>query len=131
MTSSIKQREPILDYPSRESVMDLVVALVEKSSGIAMPEGWPENESRYFLDDDATRFQEFRDAIDGAINGAEPADWLLRELKDFERTIAETAFEDIQATPVGQDTLEAIRAAAVARFRAEQDQQEGQSDDNG
>ena len=131
MVSPVRQWEPIFDYPSRESVMGLVVALVEKSSGIAMPEGWPENESCYLLDDDATRFQEFRDAISEAINSAEPADWLLRELKDFERTIAEAVIEDLQATPVGQSTLDAIRAAAVARFRAEQDQQEGQFDDNG
>ena len=116
MSSPNRRWEAILDYPSRESVTDLVIALVERSSSVTMPERWPENESIYLQDDDATQFSEFRDAIDGAISAAEPADWLLRELKDFERTIAELAIENLQSTAEGRATLDAIRATAVARF---------------
>ena len=94
MSSPNRRWEAILDYPSRESVTDLVIALVERSSSVVTPDQWPENESIYLQDDDATRFSEFRDAIDGAISAAEPADWLLRELKDFERTIAELAIAE-------------------------------------
>ena len=116
MSSPNRRWEAILDYPSRESVTDLVIALVERSSSVVTPDQWPENESIYLQDDDATRFSEFRDAIDGAISAAEPADWLLRELKDFERTIAELAIENLQSTAEGRATLDAIRATAVARF---------------
>ena len=85
-----------------------------------MPEGWPEREAAYLQEDDATRFSEFLSAIDGAITTAEPADWLLRELQDFERTIAESAIEHLQSTAEGQATLDAIRAAAIARFLTQQ-----------
>ena len=116
MASPNRRWDAILDYPSRESVTDLVIALVERSSSVTMPERWPENESIYLQDDDATQFSEFRDAIDGAIAAAEPADWLLRELKDFERTIAESAIADLQNSPEGRAALDAIRATAIERF---------------
>lgn len=129
MSSPNRRWEAILDYPSRESVTGLVIALVERSSSVIMPERWPENESIYLQDDDATRFLEFRHAINGAIIAAEPADWLLRELKDFERMIAELAIADLQSTEEGRATLDAIRATAVARFLTEQHRQGKQSDD--
>lgn len=99
--------------------MDLVVALIERSSDLAVPESRPENGSFYLRTDDATRFSEFRDAVDGAIAGAEPADWLVRDLKEFERMIAEFAIEDLQSTPEGLATLDAIRAIAVERLWTE------------
>lgn len=125
MTRPIRQWEPILPYPSRESVTDLVLALVERNFGIPIPDKWEENESYYLVTDDATQFSEFREAVDGAIRGAEPAPWLLRDLKEFERLIAEDAIEDLQNTTEGQVTLDAIMAVAIYRRR-----QEGQSHDD-
>ena len=125
MARPVRQWEPILSYPSRESVSDLVVALVERNFGLAIPDEWEENESYYLVTDDATQFLEFREAVDGAIRGAEPAPWLLRDLKEFEQMIAEDAIEDLKNTPEGQVILDAIRAIAVYRLR-----QEGQSHDD-
>lgn len=122
MARPARQREPILPYPSRESVTDLVVALVERNFGLDMSENWPEEQSFYLKTDDATQFSEFREAVDGAIIGAEPAPWLLRDLKEFEQRIAEDAIEDLQNTAEGQVILDAIRAIAIYRRR-----QEGQS----
>ena len=119
MSSPGRRWEAILDYPSRESVTDLVIALVERSSNVTQPEDRPEEGPYYLRVDDATRFPEFRNAIDGAVISAEPADWLLRELKEFERMVAELAIEDLQSTPEGQATLDAIRAIAIERFWTE------------
>ena len=125
MARPVRQWEPILPYPSRESVTDLVVALAERNFGLAIPDEWEENESYFLVTDDATQFSEFREAVDGAIRGAEPAPWLLRDLKEFEQMIAEDAIEDLQNTPEGQVILDAIRAIAIYRLR-----QEGQSYDD-
>ena len=122
MARPVQQWEPILPYPSRESVTDLVVALVERSFGLDIPENWPEEQSFYLQTDDATHFSEFREAVDGAIIRAEPAPWLLRDLKEFERLIAEDAIEDLRNTPEGQAILDAVRAISIYRRR-----QEGQS----
>ena len=125
MTSPVRQWEPILPYPSQESVTDLVFALVERNFGLAIPDEWEENESYYLVTDDATHFTEFREAVEGAIRAAEPAPWLLRDLREFERLIAQDAIEDLQNTPEGQVILDAIRAIAIYRHR-----QEGQSHDD-
>ncbi len=119
MARPVQQWEPILPYPSRESVTDLVVALVERSFGLDMPENWPQEQSLYLQTADATHFSEFREAVDGAIVGAEPAPWLLRDLKEFERLIAEDAIEGLKNTPEGQAILDAIRAIAIYRRRQE------------
>ena len=104
---------------------DLVVALVERNFELAIPDEWEENQSYYLVTDDATQFSEFREAVDGAIRGAEPAPWLLRELKEFEQEIAEFVIEGLQNTSEGQVILDAIRAIAIYRLR-----QEGQSHDD-
>ena len=122
MTRPVRQWEPILPYPSRESVTDLVVALVERNFELAIPDEWEENQPYYLVTDDATQFSEFREAVDGAIRGAEPAPWLLRGLKEFEHEIAEFVIEGLQNTSEGQVILDAIRAIAIYRLR-----QEGQS----
>lgn len=97
----------------------MVVALVERNFGLAIPDEWEENESYYLIADDATQFSEFRDAVDGAIRVADPAPWLLRDLREFERLIAEGAIEDLQNTSEGQVILDAIRAIAIYRHRQE------------
>ena len=125
MARQVRQWEPVLSYPSRESVTDLVVALLEQKFGLLTPDRWPKEQSYYLTTDDATQFSEFRDAVAGAIDAAEPAVWLLRELKEFEHEIAELAIEDLQNTPKGQVILEAMQAIAVYRQR-----QGGQSHDD-
>ena len=116
MTSSNRQWEPLLAYPSRESVTELVIAMVERSSGVALPDDWPENESIYLGGNDAERFPELTNAVSGAIMAAEPGGWLMAELKYFERMIAEFAIEDLEDTPEGRATLDAMRATAIERF---------------
>ena len=122
MARPVRQRQPILPYPSRESVTGLVVAIIERKFGFVLPKGLEEYESYYLVTDDATQFSKFRDAIDGAVDVAWPAPWLVRELKEFEQEIAESALEILQATPEGQAILDAMLAIAVYRQR-----QEGQS----
>ena len=122
MARPVRKWEPILPYPSRESVTNLVVALVERNFGLAISDELEEYESYYLVMDDATQFSEFRDAVDGAIRAADPAPWMLRDLREFERLIAEDAIKDLQNTPEGQVILDAIRAIAIYRRR-----QEGQS----
>jgi hypothetical protein len=122
MAKQARQWEPILPYPSRESVIDLVVALIERRFDLATPQDWKEDESYYLYKGDATQFSEFRASVDWAIRGAEPTNRLLRELKDFERMIAELAIESLQNTQEGQAILEAMQAIAVYRHK-----QEGQS----
>ncbi len=116
MTSSNPQWEPLLPYPSRASVAELVVAMIERSSGVALPDDWPENEPIYLSDDDAEQFPELTNSMSGAITAAEPGSWLMAELKSFERMIAELAIADLQNTPEGRAALDAIRATAIERF---------------
>lgn len=53
MTSSNRRWEPLFPYPSRESVTELVVAMIERSSDVAPPDGWPANEPFYLSERDA------------------------------------------------------------------------------
>ncbi|MXZ90927.1 MAG: hypothetical protein F4W95_09935 [Chloroflexi bacterium] len=114
MTSSSRQWEPLLPYPSRESVTELVIAMIERNSGVELPDDWPGNEPIYL--GDGEQFPELTNAVNGAIISAEPGGWLMEELKSFERTIAEFTIEDLQSTPEGRATLDAMRATAVERF---------------
>jgi len=125
MATSVPQLEPILPYPSRESVSNLIVAMIEQRFGLSAPERWPKDESYYLAKDDATQFSEFRNAVSEAINAIDPPQWLLRELKEFEQTIAEDAVEALQNTPEGQTVLDAMQAIAVYRHRQERQSHEG------
>ena len=119
MTSSNRQWEPLLPYPSRESVTELVVAMIEWDSGVALPDDWPENEPIYLSDDDAGQFPELTNAINGAIMGAEPGGRLMAELKYFERMIAEFAIEDLYGHSGTYHSMDAscIRPTAIGRHR--------------
>ena len=119
MARPVRKREAILDYPSRESVTGLVVAIIERKFGFVPPKGLEEYESYYLVPDDATHFSKFRDAVDGAVDVAWPAPWLVRELKEFEQEIAESALEILQDTPEGQAILDAMLAIAIYRHRQE------------
>ena len=117
MSSSNRQWEPLLLYPSRESVTELVIAMIERNSGVELPDDWPENEPIYLGDNDAEQFTELTNSVNGAIMAAEPGGWLMAELKYFEQMIAEFAIEDLQSTPEGRASLDAMRAIAIERFR--------------
>ena len=116
MTSPNRQWEALLPYPSRESVTELVIAMIARNSGVELPDDWPENEPIYLNDADAERFPELDNAVSGAITAAEPGGWLMEELKSFERIVAEFAIEELQDTPEGRATLDAIRATVIERF---------------
>ena len=97
----------------------MVVAIIERKFGFVPPKGLEEYESYYLVPDDATQFSKFRDAVDGAVDVAWPAPWLVRELKEFEQEIAESALEILQDTPEGQAILDAMLAIAIYRHRQE------------
>ena len=107
--------EPILPYPSRQSVIDSVLATIERSSEIDYPDGWNSNEPLYLKESDIIRFKVFNDAVDNAINGAEPAPWLLRDLKEFEQMIVEHVVEGLEDTSAGLLFLNGMHATAKRR----------------
>ena len=121
--------QPILPYPSPASALILLVAMIERSTGVDMPEDWPDCEPYYLDRRLGLQTNLLVTAIQGAIQGAEPGDWLSEELKYFEHMIAEYALEDLQSTPAGQVMLDAIRAQAREQFHREQMEQDGQADD--
>ena len=107
--------EPILPYPSRQSVIDSVLAAIERSSNIDYPDGWDDNEPLYLKDNDITWFRIFHEAVNNAINGAEPAPSLLKDLKEFERMIVEQVIEGLEDTSDGLIFLNGMRATAKRR----------------
>lgn len=113
--------QPILPYPSRRSLAELLIAKIERSSGIALPENWPENEPYYLERDAALNHQLLRAAIEDAIRGAEPGGWLSEELAYFERMMAEDAIELLESSPAGRIALDAIRGAALESYRKDAD----------
>ena len=136
MLDSTRERQPILPYPSPASVAELVIAMIERSSGVILPDNWPDYEPFYLNKEYASGNGLLREAIEGAIAGAEPGKWLSQELEYFERMIAEDALEQLASNPSGRTTLDAIRATAVESFRNDPDatqrvaqQEEGDDDD--
>ena len=106
-----------MPYPSRASLAELLIAKIERSSGIALPKDWPENEPYYLNRDDALNPPRLREAIEGAIRRAEPGGWLSEELAHFERSIAEDAIQYLESDPAGRTMLDAIRAVAIESYR--------------
>lgn len=113
--------QPILPYPSRRSLAELVIAQLERSSGIALPEDWPENEPYYLERETALNHHLLRDAIEVAVRGAEPGGWLSDELAYFERMMAADAIEQLESSPAGRIALDAIRGAALESYRKDPD----------
>lgn len=103
------------------SLAELLIAKIERSSGIALPEDWPENEPYYLERDAALNHQLLRSAIEDAIRGAEPGGWLSEELAYFERMMAEDAIEHLESSPAGRIALDAIRGAALESYRKDVD----------
>ena len=112
MPDNIRQFEPILPYPSRQSMIDLTLATIERNSNADLPDGWPENEPIYLQENDVASSSIFQEALDDVINGAEPAPWLLRDLKEFEQMLVEYVIEGLGETAEGRTFLNAMRASA-------------------
>ena len=123
MTSSNRRWEALLPYPSRETVTELVVAMIEQGSDVALPDGSRDNEPLYLSEHDAGQFPELTNAINGAIIGTEPGGRLMAELQHFERMIAEFAIKDPQMFYYGHSgtyhSMDAscIRPTAIGRHR--------------
>ena len=123
---------PILPYPSRASVAELLIAMIERSSGVVLSEGWPRNEPYYLERGDALNNGVIRKAIEDSVNAAEPGRWLLDELEYFERLMVNDALEFLESGPSGRAVLDAIRATARQHFRADPEaaQREDQDKDD-
>lgn len=120
--------QPILPYPSRQSLIDLVLATIELSSSADLRDDWDDNEPLYLQESDIASSDIFREVLDGVISGAEPAPWLLRDLKEFEQMLVEYVIEGLEDTSEGSHFLNVMRANVNWRSWAQQ-QQEQISDD--
>ena len=110
---------PILPYPSRASVAELLIAMIERGSGVVLPEGWPNDEPYYLEREDALNNGVIRKAIEDSVNAAEPGGWLSEELAYFERLMVKDALEFLESGVAGRAVLDAIKATARQHFRAD------------
>ena len=120
MAQDSQQLEPILPYPSRQSVLDLFLATIERSVVADELENWDEAEPLFLRNNDAESAATFQDNLEIAINNAEPSPWLFRGLKEFERTLVEDLIKGFEATPEGRRFLYNMRKIAASRARARQ-----------
>ncbi|MCY3637946.1 MAG: hypothetical protein OXG80_02490 [Chloroflexi bacterium] len=125
---SSRQLEPILPYPSRQSVMDLFLATIERSIVADSLGNWDEGEPLFLQGNDAESTAAFQENFQVAINNAEPSPWLLRDLKEFEQTLVTGMIEDLEATQEGRDFLANLRSIAVSRARASSNQEQDTDD---
>ena len=128
MMLSSRQLEPILPYPSRQSVMDLFLATIERSIVADSLDDWDEGEPLFLQGNDAESTAAFQENFQVAINNAEPSLWLLRDLKEFEQTLVTGMIEDLEATQEGRDFLANLRSIAVSRARASSNQEQDTDD---
>lgn len=125
---SSRQLEPILSYPSRQSVMDLFLATIERSIVADSLDDWDEGEPLFLQGNDAESTAAFQENFQVAINNAEPSPWLLRDLKEFEQTLVTGMIEDLEATQEGRDFLANLRSIAVSRASASSNQEQDTDD---
>ena len=118
MPDNIRQFEPILPYPSRQSLIDFTLAAIERSASIDRPSDWEEYEPIYLKEEDVIRSALFNQVVSQVINGAEPAPWLLRDLKEFEQMLVEDILASLEDNPEGRAFLEVMRSYAVSQEQA-------------
>lgn len=128
MPDSTRLFEPILPYPSRQSVIDLFLATLERNFNVNLPDDWDDNEPFYLLEGDVTSFNVFQGVLNNVINCFEPAPWLLRGLKEFEQMLVEYVIDGLEDNTDGRAFLDAMRSSVVSRAQA-QSNQEQYSDD--
>ena len=128
MPDSIRKFEPVLPYPSRQSMIDLMLATIERNSNADLPNDWPENEPLYLQENDIVSSDILQEVLDDVINGAEPAPWLLRDLKEFEQTLVASVFEDLENSAEGRTFLEIMRSTAISNAQAQSSQEQHSND---
>ena len=116
MVNQDPEWQPILPYPSRASVAELLIATIERSASVVLPKGWPKEQPYYLSRQDAFNYEVIRKAVEDSVNCAEPGGWLSDELVYFERLMVEDAMEFLENGPAGRAVLDAIRSTARQRF---------------
>ena len=118
MTDNTRKLEPILPYPSRQSVIEAALATIERRFDADLPDDlYKEREPLFLQESEAVSFNVFNDVVNDAISEVEPAPWLMRDLKEFEQEIVETAIKDLESTAEGQAFLNAIRGYVNSRSK--------------
>ena len=117
MTDNIRKLEPILPYPSRQSVIEAALATIERRFDADLPDDlYKEREPLFLQESEAVSFNVFNDVVNDAISEVEPAPWLMRDLKEFEQTIVDSVVEGLESNPEGRAFLDAMRSS-VARHQ--------------
>ena len=120
--AALADKVPILPYPTRSSVIEATLSAIECSSDADIPDDFADyGESAYLSLDDVAQSHIFRALLDAALRQAEPAPWLLRDLREFEQQIAEDVIEGLESTPDGRWFLSKMRSAAAQRYSDEQE----------
>ena len=125
--ADLADKMPILPYPTRLSVMEAALAAIERSSNAEIPAGYEDDEPAYLAEDDVAQSHIFRALLDAALRQAEPAPWLLRDLREFEQQIVADVIAGLEDTPDGRWFLSKMRSAAAQRCS---DEQQDLGDDN-
>ncbi len=113
MADPYQEWQPVLLYPSRQSVAMAVIEMLGHQSGLDMPTG-----GFYRLSElDEVQTCILYDAVDRAIRGAEPGDRLQEELAYFESIIVKDAVEWLKSGKIGQAAIDEINSAAYVRYR--------------
>lgn len=128
MLKDMADRMPILPYPTRRSVMAAALSAIECGSNAEIPDDFADyGEPAYLTQDDVAQSHIFRALLDAALRQAEPAPWLMRDLREFEQRIAEDVIAGLEDTPDGRWFLSNMRSAANQRYSDEQ-QDSGDAD---
>ena len=119
--AALADKMPILPYPTRLSVIEATLSAIELSSNADIPDDFEDyGEAAYLTQDDVAQSYIFRALLDAALRQAEPAPWLMRDLREFEQQIAEDVIEGLESTPDGRWFLSKMRSAAAQRYSDEQ-----------
>jgi hypothetical protein len=129
MSTPSESQQPIPFRPSAASVGKLLVALIERKSGVVPPTGWGESDLYYLGDAISAICEEFGDAIDRAVNDSALSAYPSKEPVNEEWRIAEYALRSLEAEPETLHVVNTLRILAVERFKEERRQRQEQSDD--
>ena len=129
MVASDYLNQCVLPYPSKKSVSDLALAIVERTSPGNHQPNPDDRQPNYLTELDDVQSYILLDAVAGAINAVEPAPWLVRELERYETEIAEGTIEILNETPIGRGFIAAMQNALLPRSRAERRADRAESDD--
>jgi hypothetical protein len=129
MSTPSESQQPIPFRPSAASVGKLLVALIERKSGVVPLTGWGERDPFYLGNAISTICEEFGEAIDRAVNDSALSAYSSKELVKEKWRIAEYTLRSLEAEPETLHTVNTLRILAVERFKEERRQRQEQSDD--